>query len=84
MHVESGFDNPLDDCIRIDLALRAIAISSEGPKQKLPVTLQLLASVKKHLDDTYNSKLLWAAMTLAHFGLLRAKKAKIIYCIEGL
>ena len=42
MHVESGFENALDDCIRIDLSLRAIAISSEGPKQKLPVTLQLL------------------------------------------
>ena len=56
MHVESGFDNSLDDCIRLDLALRTIAISSEGPKQKLPVTLQLLASVKRHLDDTYNSK----------------------------
>ena len=74
MNIEEGYSNPLEDAIKVDLALRAITINSKAPCQKLPITYQLLCRVSQYINKSYESKLLWAAMTIGHFGLLRASE----------
>ena len=46
MNIEEGYSNPLEDAIKVDLALRAITINSKAPCQKLPITCQLLQNSK--------------------------------------
>lgn len=77
LHLEEGFPSPTEDFVRLDLALRALAIKNGAPSQKLPITYQLLSRVAPFVGHTYDSKLLWAAMTLGHFGLLRAAEFTI-------
>ena len=54
---------------------------NSGPqKQKLPITFEILSKLKHKLSDSYNDKLLWAAMTMAYFRLLRASE----FCTDKL
>jgi hypothetical protein len=72
MHVLQGFPNPLENCHRLQMALRSIQQASDAPIQKLPITVQLLCNIRDVMGIHYNDKLMWAAMTLGLFGLLRA------------
>jgi hypothetical protein len=72
LHIELGYDNPLSGCQRLTRAVKAISITSEAPKQKLPITLDILFKIEETMNDNFDSNVLWAAMTLAHFGCLRA------------
>ena len=57
---------------RLRMALRAIQLMAGPPRQKLPITRPVLATMRAFVDhDTQDGRMLWAAMTLAHFGLLR-------------
>ena len=47
-------------------------ISLTPVKQKLPISINLLYQIYSCLDQSYNSCLIWSAMTLGHFGLLRS------------
>ena len=46
MHVLQSFDNPLHNCHRLQMALRAIQHMSQAPVQKLPITVQLLDNIR--------------------------------------
>ena len=74
LHLCGGFQNPFEGSVRLKMALRSIAINGGAPKQKLPITIEMLQKIFPLLDGSPNSKLLWAAMTLGHFGLLRASE----------
>ena len=74
LHLCGGFQNPFEGSVRLKMALRSIAIIGGAPKQKLPITIEMLQKIFPLLDGSPNSKLLWAAMTLGHFGLLRASE----------
>lgn len=67
----------MDTFLRLKVALRSIDIKSEPPKRKLPITLDILKAVFVRCDESYDDKLLKAAMSLAHYGLLRAAEFTI-------
>lgn len=77
MHVVEGYENPLEGKLQLQLALRALDINSEPPKQKLPITFKLLSGFAKYVSHSFSSRLLWAAITLAYFGCLRAGELTI-------
>lgn len=72
MHIMHGCENPLEGSLRLQLALRAMDINSEPPKQKLPITFKLLSGFSVYLSQSVSSRLIWAATTLAYFGCFRA------------
>ena len=45
-----------------------------APKQKLPLTLDILARMQPNIMCTYDKFMLWIAVTLGYFGLLRARE----------
>ena len=79
-HVLEGHGNPLEGALRLKQAFKAVRLNSGPQKQKLPITFELLSKLKYKLSDSYNNKLLWAAMTMAYFGLLRASE----FCTDKL
>jgi hypothetical protein len=54
------------------MALRSLEINSKATRKKLPITIEVLRKIQMRLPNTYNETMMWAVMTLAHFGLLRA------------
>ena len=75
LHITEGYHNPAEDFLRLELALKAIAIKSGPPAQKLPITHKILQNIAMVINTSlYDGALLWAAMTLAHFGLFRASE----------
>ena len=73
MHIEQGMPNPLENACRIKLALKAIERNEFKPKQKLPITYELLAQWKPFFNPQNDvDRLWWAVFTLAHFALMRA------------
>lgn len=61
LHVSSGFADPLRDRPRIKLALRAISLQGQGPKQKFPITHDILVAIKSYSQGTYGAFLCWTA-----------------------
>ena len=81
MHISAGHADPLQCCLRLKQALRSISMEHAAPKQKLPLTLDILARMQPSIMCTYNKFMLWTAVTLGYFGLLRAGE----YCVtQGL
>ena len=72
LHIVNGWSSPLENTPRLKLALRSMEISSTPVKQKLPISINMLYQIYSCLDQSYNSCLIWSAMTLGHFGLLRS------------
>jgi len=72
LHIEEGFKYDLSDSQRVKRTLRALTISAPPPKQKRPITSDILARMQGCIPPGYNGGVLWAAMTLAFFGCLRA------------
>ena len=72
--ITEGYGNPLEDSLRLPRALRALDIKSDPPKRKLPVTYDLMVELYSVIPDTYDGHVLWAAMTLAFYGCLRASE----------
>ena len=77
MHINAGHGNPLEQFMRVHKALRALDINAPPPKQKLPITLDILERILPNMDSSGYSKSLWAAMTLAFFGCLRASELTV-------
>ena len=50
---------------------------SPPPKQKLPLTLDLLDQFISHFTSSGNSKYIWAAMILVFFGCLRGSELTV-------
>ena len=72
LSVTSGYGKPVG-FERLHLAIRSLEINSEAPKQKMPITYEVLQKLRDLILD-YDNKVMWAAMTLAHFALLRASE----------
>jgi len=72
LHVIEGLGNPLSGCLRLNMAMRAIQHKTNCRIDKIPITLDILYNIKGVIGDSYDESLLWSAMTLGHFGLLRA------------
>jgi hypothetical protein len=76
-HVECGFDHPLRDCPPIvDRILSGIkrlsAASQPAAKPKLPITTDVLRSLRPQLSlNTFGDSLLWAVFWVATTGMLR-------------
>ena len=74
LHIEEGYGNPLEKTHRLSRALRALHITAEKPNQKLPITLDIMELLSTKVQRTYDGCVIWAAMTLAFFGCLRASE----------
>lgn len=74
LHIEEGYDNPLEGRLRLKRALRALDITSDGPRKKMPITVDILQAWFPIIPTSYDGSVLWAAMTLAFFGCLRASE----------
>lgn len=72
LHINSGYPPPPTDKPRILKAIRAMEITSEGPKTKLPITLDILQKLGTVVPPFASGGCMWPAMTLAFFGCLRA------------
>ena len=60
---------------RVKLLLRAISIKDAPRNSKLPITVDILNIMKPLvLLDRVNGSMFWAAMCVAHFGLLRVSE----------
>lgn len=72
-HVVRGHKNPTADCLVLECALRAIKRRLGGPKKpRLPVTVALLSAMKEFFDlSQHDMRVVWAALTLGVFGMLR-------------
>ena len=64
-----GLPDPLKGAIRLQKFLRAIRIQSNPESHKLAFTYNLLV-LAQPLHQFPAQKVLWAALTMAHFGLL--------------
>jgi hypothetical protein len=71
-HIVNNFNSPLLDTPRLQLVLKAAQRKCFKCTEKLPVTYEILENVQSLLSTTHDDRLLWAAMTLGFFGLLRA------------
>ena len=78
LHISEGFPDPLKDCIRLHQALRGIGLVNAAPKQKQPLTYELMLCLYSYVSTSnYDTYMIWAAMNLGYFGLLRASE----YCV---
>lgn len=73
LHISHGIHNPLTHTIKLHQTLRGIErVHSRPAKQKLPITFDLLCRLKYFIDPhSEDDTVYWAAMTTAHFLLLR-------------
>ena len=72
MHIINGYTNPMCNNDRLHLCMRSLQYKCENPTEKLPITHAILERISKYLGNSHDHQLLWSAMTLGFFGLLRA------------
>jgi hypothetical protein len=73
MHVQAGYQNPFKDNWEISMIRRGIARKlGRPPKQKLPITLEILRLIFGKLDfDREGDLSFWSACLVCFYGLLR-------------
>ena len=73
LHVENGFGNPLDDCLRLQRVVRGIKhVQGTGTQPRLPITVAILRRLYSLIDiSAYHDALMWAACCIECFGFLR-------------
>ena len=79
LHICAGLADPLKNCPRLTLALKGFGIQAHGPKQKLPITSNILSQLRVFSETTYDTYMLWTAMNLGYFALLRASE----FCVTN-
>jgi hypothetical protein len=79
LHIQAGLGDPLEGCLRVNLALKAVQRGCAPPKRKLPITRDILLSMGSILSNTFDHRMLWSAFNLAYFGLLRAAE----FCVTN-
>ena len=72
MHITQGFDSPPTNTPRISLAIKGLLSSAPPPKQKTPLTFDILNSIHSILPSDFDSLATWACMTFTFFACLRA------------
>jgi hypothetical protein len=72
LHVEAGFENPLKDNWELKLLHRGITrLLGVPPKQKLPITVEILLEIAGSIRDHPSDAAFWSACLLAFFGFMR-------------
>ena len=79
LHLDEGFAPPCIATPRIKRMLRAMDISGVPPRQKLPITLDILSLMLSVMPPGYDGYVFKSAMSLAFFGCLRAAEL----CVTG-
>lgn len=76
LHISHGYNNPLTSTIKLQQTLRGIEREHFLPtKQKLPITFDILCKLYYFIDHSLPTDITyWAAITTAHFLLLRASE----------
>ena len=76
LHVNLGLDDPMASMKRVDLLLQGYMRLRGSPMRRHPVTPQMLRWIRTGLrpEAGLNSAILWAALLLGFFFLLRASK----------
>lgn len=76
LHVEMGFPDPLQNCLRLERVLRGIKRSQGSRKsERLPVTNDIMRIIFNHLNMSLADHVMfWAACCLAYFGFLRSSE----------
>ena len=77
-HLELGYSDPTSD-EPLRLVIRGIRRwQGESPRQRLPITINLLRTLKQQLRTSnlllIEQRLLWAAFTMAFYGFLRVSE----------
>lgn len=70
-HIVNGCGNIMEGCYRLQQAIRAIELTAEPPKQKLPITIDILDRVRHLVPVDYDGRMFLAAMCLGFYGCLR-------------
>jgi hypothetical protein len=79
LHIQEGLGDPLQNCLRLRYALKAVKQGSSPARQKLPVTHSIMQRIYAVLFPTtdIDNIMLWSAFTLAYFGLFRASEVTV-------
>lgn len=74
LHIDQGFPDPLQSCLRLQRVVRVIKRSQGSPSSnRLPITDDLMLVIWRSLDmHTLDHCMFWAAYTLGYFGFLHA------------
>ena len=76
VHIVLGMQNPLDNCPRLHQLLRVTRRQQPPPQPdsgRLGITSSFLSSARPlHRTNTHRDKVLWAALTMGHYGLFRS------------
>lgn len=76
--IDNGFGNPFEMFYRVNKAIRAMEIKSTGPRQKLPITFEIMSKMHQFFHQEYNDFVIWAAMCVGFFGCLRAAEYTVV------
>ena len=76
LHVECGFPNPLDNCLRLQRVIRGIKrVQGVSIAARLPVTRDIMMLIHNSLDlQQFDHIMFWAACTLTYLGFLRSSE----------
>ena len=77
LHIEEGYCYDFNNSARVKRALKALDNKGPPPDQKLPITFDILKQMHKVIPRDFDACVLWAAMTLAFFGCMRAAEVAI-------
>ena len=83
LHLEGGFENPIAGNWELGLMKKGICrLNGRPPKQKAPITVQVLLALFRTLADTPIDRAFWAALFVAFYGFLR--KSTLLPATESL
>ena len=74
LHIEQGFPDPLQDCLRLQRMIRGIKrCQGSVTTTRLPITDRIMVTIWKSLDlDQPDYCMFWVACTLGYFGFLQS------------
>jgi integrase len=72
IHMEAGYANPLDKNWELKLLHRGITrLIGVPPKQKLPISVEILLKISRTLSNLPSDIAFWACCVIAFFGFMR-------------
>ena len=74
LHVFRGYSNPLQDKLRLKLALSGFGNNDVCKKEKMPITFSVLRDICKVLSQSYDDVMIQSAICLGFFGCLRVSE----------
>jgi hypothetical protein len=72
MHLEAGFDNPLQNWLMQSVLKGIKRLNGVPAKKKLPITIEIMCAIHSKLDmHSAENRAFWAAATVGFFSFLR-------------